>query len=96
MGQMAQLSVIMIIADLLFGITIGLVLSASWASVREDHCRSLLRVAPDAVCAGVRVLVGLYTSDDGYLQDLLSGTATAPWRHGGPNLSGSYGKRAGQ
>ena len=72
MWQMAQLSVVLIPIDFLFGILLGLVLSASWASLREDHCRSLLSVAPDAVCAGVRVLNGLYTSDDGYLQYLLS------------------------
>jgi hypothetical protein len=96
MGLMAQFSVIMIIADFLFGITIGLVLSASWASLREDHCRSLLGVAPDPVCAGVRVLNGLYTSDDGYLQYLLTGVGAPSWKRDRPDLPGSYGKKAGQ
>jgi hypothetical protein len=94
MWQMAQLSAVLIPIDFLFGILIGLVLSASWASLREDYCRSLLRVAPDAVCAGVRVLNGLYTSDDGYLQHLLSGPGTAPWRRLGPDLPGSYERTA--
>jgi hypothetical protein len=76
----------------MFGISVGLVLSVTWASVREDRCRSLLNVAPDAVCAGVRVLMGLYTADDGYLQDLLSRWRTARWRPGGPGSSGQYRK----
>jgi Na+/citrate or Na+/malate symporter len=42
MEQMTQLSVIAMVIDLLFGITIGIVLSASWASLCEDHCHSLL------------------------------------------------------
>ncbi len=96
MWEMAQLSAVLIPIDFLFGILIGLVLSASWASLREDDRRSLLRVAPDAVCAGVRVLNGLYTSDDGYLQYLLSGPGTASWRRLGPDLPGAYGKRTGR
>jgi hypothetical protein len=55
MGLMEQLSAIAILVDFLFGITIGLVLSVSWASLREDGCYSLLRAAPDPICAGVRV-----------------------------------------
>lgn len=96
MWQMAQLSAVLIPIDFLFGILIGLVLSASWASVREDRNRSLFTVAPDAICAGVRVLNGLYTSDDGYLQYLLSGPETAHWGRLGPDLPGSYGRRAGR
>jgi hypothetical protein len=96
MRQMAQFSVVLMLVDFLFGISAGIVLSASWAALREDHCRSLLGVAPDAVCAGVRVLLGLYTSDDGYLQHLLSGVGTAPWGHGRPDLPGWYGRRAGR
>jgi hypothetical protein len=93
MGLPTQLSAITALIDILFGIMIGIVLSASWASRREDQCRSLLSVAPDAICAGVRVLNGLYTSDDGYLQYLLSRDGMAHWR---PGLPGSYGKRAGR
>jgi hypothetical protein len=96
MGQMAQFSVFVILVDFLFGISIGIVLSASWASLREDHYRSLLKAAPDAVCAGVRVLNGLYTSDDGYLQYLLSRADNVPWRRIGPDLSGPYGRKAGR
>ena len=93
MNFFEQLSTIVILINISFGIMIGIVLSASWASLREDHCRSLLSVAPDAICAGVRVLNGLYTSDDGYLQYLLSRDGMARWR---PGLPGSYGKRAGR
>jgi len=93
MERMAQLSVIVMMIDLLFGITIGIVLSASWASLREDRCRSLFRVAPDAICAGIRVLNGLYTADDGYLQYLLSRDGMARWR---PGLPASHGKNAGR
>jgi hypothetical protein len=93
MGLPTQLSAIVILVDILFGIMTGIVLSASWASRREDYCRSLLSVAPDAICAGVRVLNGLYTSDDGYLQYLLSRDGMARWR---PGLPGSFGRRAGR
>jgi len=93
MNFFEQLLTIVILIDISFGIMMGIVLSASWASLREDHCRSLLSVAPDAICAGVRVLNGLYTSDDGYLQYLLSRDGMARWR---PGLPGSYGRRAGR
>ena len=95
MGLPTQLSAIVImIVDILFGtFMIGIVLSASWASLREDRCRSLLSVAPDPVCAGVRVLYGLYTSNDGYLQHLLSRDGMVRWR---PGLPRTYGTRAGR
>ena len=93
MNFFEQLLTIVILIDISFGIMMGIVLSASWASLREDHCRSLLSVAPDAICAGVRVLNGLYTSDDGYLQYLLSRDGMARWQ---PGLPGSYGRRAGR
>ncbi len=93
MNFFGQLMATVILIDISFGIMIGIVLSASWASLREDHCRSLLGVAPDPVCAGVRVLNGLYTSDDGYLQYLLSRDGLARWL---PGLPESYGRRAGR
>jgi predicted transporter len=93
MNFIEQLLATAVLVDILFGIMIGIVLSASWASRREDHCRSLLSVAPDPVCAGVRVLIGLYTADDGYLQYLLSWEGMARWR---PGLPESYGKEAGR
>jgi len=96
MNFFEQLLATVILIDISFGIIIGIVLSASWASLREDHCRSLLSVAPDPVCAGVRVLYGLYTSDDGYLQYLLSLGGMAGWRRGRTGLPGSYGRRAGR
>jgi hypothetical protein len=93
MNFIEQLLATAIEIDILFGIMIGIVLSASWASLREDRCRSLLSVAPDPVCAGVRVLHGLYTADDGYLQYLLSRDGMGRWR---PALPGAYGKKAGR
>jgi hypothetical protein len=93
MGLPTQLSAITALIGILFGTMIGIVLSASWASRREDQCRSLLSVAPDAICAGVRVLYGLYTSDDGYLQYLLSRDGMAHWR---PGLPEAHGRRAGR
>ena len=92
MSQMAQISAILTFIDFLFGIAIGLVLSVSWASVREDYRRSLLTVAPDAVCAGVRVFNRLYTSDDGYLQHLLAYGGMARWRRRRPGPPRSYGR----
>jgi hypothetical protein len=95
MGLPTQLSAIAALIDILFEIIIGIVLSASWASRREDHCRSLLSVAPDPICAGVRVLIGLYTSDDGYLQHLLSRDGMGLWSRGGPGfLDRTEGGRA--
>ena len=93
MDFFGQLLATVILIAISFGIIIGIVLSASWASLREDRCRSLLSVAPDPVCAGVRVLNGLYTADDGYLQYLLSRDGMARWR---PGLPESYGRRAGR
>ena len=93
MNFFEQLLATVILIDISFGIMIGIILSASWASLREDHCRSLLSIAPDAICAGVRVLNGLYTSDDGYLQYLLSRDGMERWR---PGLPGAYGRRAGR
>jgi hypothetical protein len=93
MNLIEQLLAEAILIDILFGTFIGIVLSASWASLREDHCRSLLSVAPDPVCAGMRVLNGLYTSDDGYLQYLLSRDGMVRWR---PGLPRTYGTRAGR
>ena len=96
MWQTAQLSALIVLLEFAFGINVGLVLSVTWACVREDRCRSLLTVAPDAICAGVRVLMGLYTSDDGHLQYLLSSWRAAPRRPGGPGPSGRHGEGAGR
>jgi hypothetical protein len=93
MNFIEQLLATAILTNILFGIMMGIVLSASWASLREDRCRSLFRVAPDAICAGIRVLNGLYTADDGYLQYLLSRDGMARWR---PGLPASHGKNAGR
>jgi hypothetical protein len=96
MNFFEQMLATFILIAISFGIMIGIVLSASWASLREDRCRSLLSVAPDPVCAGVRVLYGLYTSDDGYLQHLLSRAGMAHRTPGRPGLPESYGRWAGR
>lgn len=92
MWQRAQLSAFIVLLVFLFGVNVGLAISVTWASVREDRCRSLLNVAPDAICAGARVLMGLYTSDDGYLQYLLSNWRAGRWQPGGPGSYGRHGK----
>jgi hypothetical protein len=43
------------------GIAIGVVVIVSVASKREDRLYSLTGEAPDAVCRGVRRLLGVYT-----------------------------------
>lgn len=95
MGLVCQLSAMTVWVVFFFGMTIGVTACASWASLREDCCRSLLSAAPDAVCAGVRILNGLYTADDGYLQYLLSTVSTAAWQPGSV-FTGPYGKKAGR
>jgi hypothetical protein len=60
MGLIEQLSAVAILVDFLFGIAIGLVLSVSCASLREDSRRSLLSAAPGPLRDGVRVFQGVY------------------------------------
>lgn len=61
MGFLEQLSAVAILADFLFGIAVGIVLSVSCASLREDSQYSLRAGAPDPLCDGVRVFQGVYT-----------------------------------
>ena len=61
MGFIEQLSAVAILADFLFGIAVGLVLTVSCASRREDRQYSLRAGAPDPLCDGVRVFQGVYT-----------------------------------
>jgi hypothetical protein len=49
---------ILFLIAFLFGITFGIVLTASLASRREDKEKSLTSEAPDAACLGTRWLVG--------------------------------------
>jgi hypothetical protein len=55
--QVTALSVLIVF---LVGITIGVVVSVSWAARLEDNCHSLFGEAPSVLCEGVRVFQGLY------------------------------------
>lgn len=71
-----QLSAISILVVYLTGLTVGLFGCIVFASVLENADMSLLGAAPDPVTAGVRVLLGLFIRDDGYLRSL-----TPPGEH---------------
>jgi hypothetical protein len=77
MNFVAALSAIAILIDFLLGVTFGFVGGAILGSRREDYNYSLLQVAPDPLSAGARVIHGVFTRDDGYLQGLLPGGAKA-------------------
>jgi hypothetical protein len=69
-----QAAAIVILVIYLTGLACGLFGCAVYASVLENANMSLLRRAPDPVCAGVRVLLGLFTRDDGYLRRMPPGS----------------------
>ena len=77
MNFIEALTAIAILIDFLFGVTFGFVGGTILGSRREDYNYSLLQVAPDPLSAGVRVIHGVFTRDDGYLQGLLPGGAKA-------------------
>lgn len=77
MGLIEQLSAIILLIDFLVGLVCGVAGGAIHGSKCEDRERTLLGAAPDPFSAGARVLYGLYTRDDGYLQSLLTGGGTA-------------------
>jgi hypothetical protein len=90
MSFIEQLSAIALLIDFLFGVTFGIVGSASIASRREDRDYSLVHAPPDLLCDGVRLIQGVYTRGDGWVS--VARRATAPgddgWR-GGNDGSGS-------
>jgi hypothetical protein len=93
--QLDQLSAIAILLVFLFGITIGLVASVSWASRLEDGCHSLLDAAPSVLCEGVRVFQRLYVGRDRWPANRPpgpGGTRTRPGRHG-PDEHGTETQR---
>jgi hypothetical protein len=55
-----QLMAIGILVDFLFGVMIGVVLSASFASRLEDYRYSLVTAARHPICDGARILQGVY------------------------------------
>ena len=92
MNFVEALTAIAILIDFLFGVTFGFVGGAILGSRREDYNYSLLQVAPDPLSAGVRVIHGVFTRDDGYLQGLLPGGAEAVGDQDGDDESGSQGQ----
>jgi hypothetical protein len=61
MSFVEQLTAITLLVDFLFGVTFGIVGSASLASRREDSDYSLTHAPPDPLCDGVRVIHGVYS-----------------------------------
>lgn len=92
MNFVEALSAIAILIDFLFGLTFGIVGGAILGSRREDYDKTLLRAAPDPLSAGARVIHGVFTRDDGYLQSLLPGGAVAAENQDGDDESGSQGE----
>ena len=58
-------SSILLLVDFLFGVTFGVIGSASLASRREDYDYSLTHAPPDPVSDGARVIYGVYTRGSG-------------------------------
>jgi hypothetical protein len=73
MNFVEQLTAVTLLVDFFLGVAFGVVSGAVYGSRREDGDYSLLRPAPDELIAGARIIHGLYTRDDGYMQSLLSG-----------------------
>ena len=71
MNFIEQLTAVTLLIDFLLGMTCGMVGGAVYGSALEDSEYSLLRAAPDAVSAGARIIYGISTRDDGYMQSLL-------------------------
>jgi hypothetical protein len=95
MSFIEQLSAIALLIDFLFGVTFGVVGTASLASRREDHDYSLVHAPPDPLCEGVRVVQGVYTRGDRWVSD--ARRAASPGDHGRPggdDGSGSHGQEA--
>jgi hypothetical protein len=93
MSFIEQLSAIALLIDFLFGVTFGIVGSASIASRREDRDYSLVHAPPDPLREGVRVIQGVYTRGDRWVSD--GRPAALPGddgRPGGDDGSGSPGQ----
>lgn len=73
----AAVSAIILVLDFLIGITCGMFGGVIFGSVRENHRMSLLEQPPDPISAGARVILGLFTRDDGYLRSLPPGRGGA-------------------
>src|ERR1700722_14809891 len=73
MNFIEQLSAVTLLVDFFLGVTFGVVGGAVHGSLREDRERTLLGAASDPLSAGARMMLGVYTRDDGYLRRTLSG-----------------------
>jgi hypothetical protein len=93
MSFIEQLSAIALLIDFLFGVTFGVVGSASLASRREDRNYSLVHAPPDPLCDGVRGILGVHTRGDSWVSDARRGSARGDdgWR-GGNDGSGPQGQ----
>jgi hypothetical protein len=93
MNFIEQLTAISLLIDFLFGVTFGVVGGAILGSIRGDREGTLLRPASeDPVGAGARVIHGVYTRDDGYMQSLLHRGGQAAKDPHGDDSSGSQGQ----
>jgi hypothetical protein len=93
MSFIEQLSAIALLIDFLFGVTFGVVGSASLASRREDRDYSLVHAPPDPLCDGARVIQSVYTRGDSWVSDVRRAAALGEdGRPGGNHGSGSQGQ----
>jgi hypothetical protein len=93
MSFIEQLSAIALLIDFLFGVTFGVVGSASLASRREDREYSLVHAPPDPLCDGVRMIQGVYTRGDSWVSDARRAAALGGnGRPGGNDGPGSQGQ----
>lgn len=76
----AGVSAIILLVDFLVGIACGMFGGVVFGSVRENHEMSLLEQAPDPLSAGTRMILGVFTRDDGYLRSLPPGGRTRTYR----------------
>jgi hypothetical protein len=89
MNFIEQLSAVTLLIVFLFGVAFGMIGGAVHGSLSEDRKKTLLRVAPDLVSGGARVIFGVCTRDDGYMARLLPGGRVPRYGRGERNSDGS-------
>ena len=72
MNFVEQLTAMALMVDFFLGVAFGVVGGAVHGSLREDRDKTFLGGAPDLVSEGARVLLGVFTRDDGYMARLLA------------------------
>ena len=92
----AAVSAIILLVDYLFGVALGVFGCMIFGSVYENYRMSLLEQAPGPISGGTRVILKLFTLDDGYLRSLPPGRREATRRPWGDNSSGSHGQEVDQ